>query len=156
MSGIVPFDVRRQKKSWMSQKYSRRAFDHAKPKTVRNKSIFLQNTSWNTWLNCPEQKNDIHKISSGEKAKVTTGALIIRHYGDVIMRAIAPQIAGGVPIVCPTVGSGVYQRNISKLRVTGLWVGNSPVELSMWAEWMSNFMMWLHINAAGIKINLFN
>ena len=47
------------------------------------------------------------------------------HYSDVIMSAMASQITG-VCIVCLTVGSGADQRT-SKLRVTGLCDGNSPV-----------------------------
>ena len=47
------------------------------------------------------------------------------HYTDVIISAVSSQITG-VSIVCPAVCSGAdYQ--ISKLRVTGLCDGNSPV-----------------------------
>ena len=47
------------------------------------------------------------------------------HCTDVIMSAMASQITG-VSIVCSTVGSDA-DRKISKLRVTGLCAGNSPV-----------------------------
>ena len=46
------------------------------------------------------------------------------HYNDVIMSAMASQITG-VSIVCPNVCSG--SEKTSKLRVTGLCAGNSPV-----------------------------
>ena len=50
------------------------------------------------------------------------------HYSDVIMSTMAPQI-NGVSIVCSTVGSGEDKtiKQVSKLRVTGLCAGNSPV-----------------------------
>ena len=45
----------------------------------------------------------------------------IHHYGDVIMGAIGSQITS-LTIVYST----VYSKKTSKLRVTGLWAGNSP------------------------------
>ena len=47
------------------------------------------------------------------------------HYNDIIMRAMAYQITG-VSIVYSTLGSGLDKKK-SKLRVTGLCAGNSPV-----------------------------
>ena len=47
------------------------------------------------------------------------------HYDDVIMGAIASQITS-LTIVCSTVYSDADQRKTSKLRVTGICVGNSP------------------------------
>ena len=55
----------------------------------------------------------------------TFGA-IITHYHDVIMRAMAFQI-NSLTIVYSTVYLGADQRKTSKLRVTGLCEGNSPV-----------------------------
>ena len=48
------------------------------------------------------------------------------HYSDVIMGSIAPQITS-LAIVCSSVYWGADQRKTSKLRVTGLCAGNSPV-----------------------------
>ena len=47
------------------------------------------------------------------------------HCGDAIMSTMASQIIS-LSIVCSTVCSGADQRKTSKLRVTGLCVGNSP------------------------------
>ena len=48
------------------------------------------------------------------------------HYSDAILRAMASQIIG-VSIVCSTVCSGAHQKKASKLLVTGICEGNSPV-----------------------------
>ena len=48
------------------------------------------------------------------------------HYSDVILSAMASQITG-VSIVYSTVCSGPDQKKTSKLRVTGVCEGNSPV-----------------------------
>ena len=50
----------------------------------------------------------------------------VLHYNDVIMGVIASQIPS-LTIVYPTVYSGRKSKKTSKLRVTGLCVGNSPV-----------------------------
>ena len=47
------------------------------------------------------------------------------HYDDVRMGAIASQITS-LAIVYSAFYSGVYKKKTSKLRVTGLCVGNSP------------------------------
>ena len=54
------------------------------------------------------------------------GAMHVQHYNDVIMSGVAPQITS-LTIVYPTVYSGADLRKKSKLRVTGLCGGNSPV-----------------------------
>ena len=55
------------------------------------------------------------------------GTMCIFHYSDVIMGTIASQITS-LTIVYSTVYSGADQRKCqTKLRVTGLCVGNSPV-----------------------------
>ena len=48
------------------------------------------------------------------------------HYNDVIMGAMASQITS-LTIVCSTVYSGADQKKTSKLPITGLCEGNSPV-----------------------------
>ena len=59
------------------------------------------------------------------------------HYSDVIMSMKTSQIAGA-SIICPTVCSGADQRKTSKLRVTGLCEGNSPVTGEFPAQKASN------------------
>ena len=56
------------------------------------------------------------------------------HYSDVIMSALVSQITG-VSMVCLTVCSGVDKKNTSKLRVTGLCEGNSPVTAEFPHKW---------------------
>ena len=51
--------------------------------------------------------------------------------------AMAFQIIG-VSIVWSTVGSGADQRKKSKLRITGLYAGNSPVTGALTAQKASN------------------
>ena len=67
------------------------------------------------------------------------------HYNDVIMGAIASQITR-LTIVYSTVYSGADQR--TKLRVTGLCAGNSPVTSEFPAQMASNaknvFIWWRH------------
>ena len=71
----------------------------------------------------------------------------IHHYGDVIMGAIGSQITS-LTIVYST----VYSKKTSKLRVTGLWAGNSPgtsefpVQMAINAEKKFSFVdviMWI-------------
>ena len=52
--------------------------------------------------------------------------IILPHYNDVIVNAMASQITS-LTIVCSTVYLG-RSKKISKLRVTGLCAGNSPVK----------------------------
>ena len=52
--------------------------------------------------------------------------LLVRYYNDVIMGAMASQIIS-LTIVCSTVYSRRRSKKTSKLRVTGLCAGNSPV-----------------------------
>ena len=60
------------------------------------------------------------------------------HYDDVIMGAIASQITS-LTIVYSTVYSGADQsKQTSKLRVTGLCVGNSPGTVEFPAQMTSN------------------
>ena len=74
------------------------------------------------------------------------------HYSDVIMRVMASQITD-VFIVCSTVYSG-RSKKTSKLRVDGLYEGNSPVtgefsaqrasnaeNVSIW--WRHHVLMWI-------------
>ena len=61
----------------------------------------------------------------------------IQHYIDVIMSGMASPIIS-VSIVYSTVCSGVDQRKILKLRVTGLCAGNSPVTGHFPAQRASN------------------
>ena len=60
----------------------------------------------------------------------------ILHFCDVIMGAMAPQITS-LAIAYLVVHSGADQRT-SKLRVTGLCVGNSPVNVEFLAQMASN------------------
>ena len=67
----------------------------------------------------------------------------LNHYNDVIISAMASQITS-VSIVCSTVGSG-RSKKTSKLRVTGLYAGNSPVTGEFPAQRASNatiFSIW--------------
>ena len=78
------------------------------------------------------------------------------------MRAMASQISG-ISIVYLTVGSGTDEKKTSKLRVTGLCVGNSPVtgefptqkasnaeHISIWWRLMNihelRYTIWFHWN----------
>ena len=67
-------------------------------------------------------------------------AVILCHYDDVIMSAIASQITS-LKIVYSTIYSDVDQRKTSKIRVTGLCVGNSPVTGEFPAQMASNWKM---------------
>ena len=58
-------------------------------------------------------------------------------YRDVIISALASQITG-VSIVCSTVCSMCRSKKTSKLRVTGLCEGNSPVTGEFPAQMVSN------------------
>ena len=66
----------------------------------------------------------------------TSGWNVYGHYRDVIMSAMASQITG-VPIVYSAVCSG-RSKKTSKLRVTGLCKGNSPVTDEFHAQRASN------------------
>ena len=59
------------------------------------------------------------------------------HYGDVIMGVMASQITS-LTIVYSTIYLGTDQRKTSKLRVTGLCVGNSPGTGEFPAQMASN------------------
>ena len=59
------------------------------------------------------------------------------HYNDVIMSTMASQITS-LTIVYPIVYSGVDQRKKSKLHVTCLWAGNSPVACEFPAQRANN------------------
>ena len=59
------------------------------------------------------------------------------HYSDVIIGAVASQITS-LTIVYSSVYSGADQKKISKVLVTGLWVGNSPVTGDFPAQMASN------------------
>ena len=66
------------------------------------------------------------------------GALVFSfHYNDVIMRAMASQITS-LTIVYSTVYSRRRSKKTSKLRVTGLCDGNSPVTCEFPAQMASN------------------
>ena len=56
------------------------------------------------------------------------------HYNDVIMSAMASQITS-LAIVYPTIYTGADKKKTSKLRVTGLSAGNSPVTGKFPAQW---------------------
>ena len=71
-------------------------------------------------------------MASGHYLKLLIRAVLWRslennftHYGDVIMGPMASQITS-LTIVYSTFYSGADQKKTSKLRVTGLCVGNSP------------------------------
>ena len=59
------------------------------------------------------------------------------HYIDVIMSPMASQITR-ITIVCPTVGSDADEKKASKLHVTGLCKGNSPLTGEFPAQKASN------------------
>ena len=68
----------------------------------------------------------------------------LSHYSDVIMDAMASQITS-LTNVYSTVYSGADQQKTSRLRVSGLWVGNSPVagEFSaQMASYPENVSIW--------------
>ena len=70
------------------------------------------------------------------------------HYSDVIMDVIASHITS-LTIVYSTVYTGADQRKTSKLRVTGLCAGNSPVTGEFPAQMASNtenVSIWWHHN----------
>ena len=58
-----------------------------------------------------------------------------RHWSDVIMRVMVSQITN-LTIVYSTVYSGADQKKTSKLRVTGLSQGNSPVTGEFRHRWI--------------------
>ena len=59
------------------------------------------------------------------------------HYNDVIMSAMASQITS-LTIIYSIVYSGADEKKTSKLRVTGLCVGNSPVTGEFPSQRVSN------------------
>ena len=63
--------------------------------------------------------------------------IFINHFGDVIMSAMAFQITS-LTLVYSTVYSGADNKKTSKLRVTGLCEGNSPVTGEFPAQRASN------------------
>ena len=65
------------------------------------------------------------------------GCVITYHYDDVIMGTMASQITS-LTIVYLTVYSGSDKKKTSKLHVTGLCVGNSPVTGEFPAQMASN------------------
>ena len=65
-----------------------------------------------------------------------SGVEFTNKYSDVIMSAMESQISG-VPIVNSTVCSGAHKKT-SKLRVTGLYEGNSPVTGEVTSQRASN------------------
>ena len=69
------------------------------------------------------------------------------HYNDIIMSTMASQITS-LTIVYLAVYSGADQTKISKLRVTGLCAGNSPVAGEFPAHRASNaenvYILWRH------------
>ena len=71
------------------------------------------------------------------------------HYNDVIMSVIASQITG-VSIVYSAVCSGADKKKTSKLRVTGLCAGNSPVTGEFPAQRASNAEMFLLMTSSCI------
>ena len=81
-----------------------------------NAPIFLawKGKAWGIFVN--SQTNYLH----------LPFVLFTVHYGDVIMSTMASQITG-ISVIYSTVCSGVGQKKSSKLSVTGLCEGNSPV-----------------------------
>ena len=70
----------------------------------------------------------IQEVSLGQEsyfASISWYVIPRNHYNDVIMGTMASQITSPT-IVYSTIYSGADQRKPSKLRVTGLCVGNSP------------------------------
>ena len=69
------------------------------------------------------------------------------HYNDVIMSVMASQVTS-LTVVYSTVYSGADQRQTSKLSVTGLYEGNSPVTGEFPTQRTSNaenvFIWWRH------------
>ena len=63
--------------------------------------------------------------------------ILSKHYSDVIMGLIASQITS-LAVVYSTVYSDADKKNPSKLRVTGLCAGNSPVTGEFPAQMASN------------------
>ena len=93
----------------------------------------------------------------------------LRHYSDVIMSAMASQITR-ITIVYPSVYSGADQRKRSKLRVTGLCEGKSPVSgefpaqrainaknVSIWLRHheLPNFQYWMKIVSFSVWVKYF-
>ena len=80
------------------------------------------------------------------------------HYNDVTMREMASQITS-LTIVYSTVYSRRRSKKTSKLRVTGLCAGNSPVTGEFPAQRASNaenFRIWrrYHVNAFPISLRV--
>ena len=72
--------------------------------------------------------------------------LVTYHYNDVIMSAMASQITS-LTIVYSTTYSKHRSKKTSKLCITGLWVGNSPVTGEFPTQKASdteNVSMWWH------------
>ena len=90
-----------------------------------------------------------HPFHLTSRSEVTVWYLEKSHYSDVIMSAIASQVTG-VSIVCSTLGSGADRWKKSKLRVTGLCEGNSPVTGEFPTQKTSKagnvFIWWRHQN----------
>ena len=77
-------------------------------------------------------------INHGINGVIQTSQRVARgHYSDVIMATIASQITS-LANLYSAVYPGADQKKTSKLRVTGLWVGNSPVNGEFPAQMASN------------------
>ena len=68
---------------------------------------------------------------------ITWSNSVLLHYSDLLMSTMASQITS-VSIVYSSIYSGAAQNKTSKLRVTGLWEGNSPVAGEFRAQKDSN------------------
>ena len=77
------------------------------------------------------------------------------HYSDVIMCAMASQITS-LTIVCSTVYSVANKNKTSKLRVTGLCAGNSPVTGEFTTQRASNAenisIRWRHLETVARRV----
>ena len=75
----------------------------------------------------------IHKVLNQQlfstMGRSRRGVELLWHYTDVIITTMASQITS-LTMVYPTVYSDADQKKTSKLRVTGLCVGNSPVPMN--------------------------
>ena len=87
---------------------------------------------------------------------------VTTHYNDVIMSAMASQITS-LAIVYSSVYSRRRSKKISKLRVTSLYVGNSPVTVTrkmfpdddvimLWMRWLDK----LHIHISSSWVGNYN
>ena len=86
-------------------------------------------------------------ILTGSSKKTIPEDTLVFHYNYVVMSTMASQF-NGVLVVHSTVCSGEDKKKTSKLRVTGLWEGNSPVTGEFPAQRASNAenvsILWRH------------